>query len=196
MAVVATATGHEHGGDAPVDDLAFYNVELQGQGVKGRATTFARRVLRRLLLPFFTRKVEILTVLSRRIAEGDKTANIALTRTELLNLKLDRLNQKLEALLLKLEALKGRQDDLHKEVAVVVALNWDHTAIVRRLGQLEDRMIGIYSASAVAHEELGVDVGPSIRFPGLELFDKNIEPDDDEAEEPGGLPEEPQSQVG
>lgn len=179
-----------------MDDLAFYNVELQGQGVKGRATTFARRLLRRLLLPFFARKVEILNVLSQRIAEGDKTANIALTRSDLLNLKLDRLNQKLEALLLKLEALKARQDDLHKEVAVVVALNWDHTAIVRRLGQLEDRMIGIYGASAGVQDEPGAEPGPSIRFPGLELFDRSIEPADDEAEEPDDLPEEPRSQVG
>jgi hypothetical protein len=119
-----------------------------------------------------------------------------LTRTELLNLKLDRLNQKLEALLLKLEALKRRQDDLHNEVAVVVALNWDHTAIVRRLGQLEDRMIGMYGPSAVAHDEPGADVGSSIRVPGLELFDRTMEPADDEAQEPGELPEEPRSQVG
>ena len=149
-------------------DLLFYNAALNGRGLKGRLTTAVQRALRRLLLPFFVQQVRLLDDLHVRIDEGEKNTRGLDARTTQLNTKLDQLNEKLEALLLKFNAQQRRQDELHNEVASVIALNWDHTAIVRRLSQLEDRLIGLGVGSLSTSDEAESELGPSIRFPGLE----------------------------
>jgi hypothetical protein len=135
-----------------------------------------RRVLRRLLLPVFTRLSEILGDVCRRLDDGDHARdalNLKLDQLngkfDGLNLKLDQLNAKFDGLNLKFGALTGRQDALGEDVAAVVALNWDHTAIARRLGQLEDRFVALGEAAddSLAH--------PSIRFPGLEHYEPPAE---------------------
>jgi hypothetical protein len=174
-----------------VSDLEFYNVGLQGRGVKGRLLAPARRAVRQLLLPVFQREVEILADLCRRLDEG--VINGAALRAELhataerltdesgkagrlnvkldqLNVKLDELNTKFEGLLRHFEALRERQDGLSDDVAAVVALNWDHTALARRLAQLEDRLIGLAGPESPPMAGEG-DSRASISFPGLERYD-------------------------
>jgi hypothetical protein len=153
-----------------VGDLEFYNVPLEGKGVKGRVTTLARRLLRKLLLPIFRRQVESLAVVHRRLDGADRDLEVLDTRTALLNNKLDLLNTKLDALNVKLDSLKGHQDEIRSEFDTVLALHWDHIAVARRLATLEDRLIG-----TPANEPSDSDEGPSIKFPGIEAIESGRE---------------------
>jgi hypothetical protein len=183
-----------------VRDLAFFEVAVPSRGVKGKVMSLARRALRRPLLPFFVRLAQILGDICRRLDDADLTFDALRTKADLanskadlvngkadrlgekadlvngkadrLNHKLDQLNAKLDGVLLNFEALSQRQDELRQDVASVVALNWDHTAIARRLAQLEDRLIGLGAATVLPESENGEP--PSIRFPGLEHYDPRM----------------------
>jgi hypothetical protein len=201
-----------------VRDLEFYNIAVQGRGLAGRLVAPVRRALRRLLLPFFTRQVEILVDICRRLNEGEvrltalrSNTEVAINKASLahykaehindkaehvndkadrLNAKLDLLNEKFEGVLRNFEELQERQDALTGDIAAVVALHWDHTAITRRLAQLEDRLVGLGAAGP--RPEPDADIPASIRFPGLDRF----EPGARDLEDEDGPEEEPQSQAG
>lgn len=178
-------------------DLIFYNTPLPGgHGLKGRFTSALQRVLRRLLLPLFVQQVRLLDDLHARIDDVEEITRGLDVRTTRLNTKLDQLNEKLEALLLKFDAQQGRQDDLHREVASVIALNWDHSAIVRRLSQLEDRLVGLGVRSSSTSDETEGELGPLIRFPGLEHLGPQCLEADRSGERDGGFRNKPRSEIG
>lgn len=170
--------------------LDFHNVDMKGKGAVG----LARRVLRRLLLPIFERQVEVLAAICRRLDEGDAMNKALLARTDRINAKTDGINSKVDAINRKtdvlnekadtinaridtrfeeiqaqLAAARAREDELREEIASLVALEWDRTAIARRLAQLEDRLLG----SGVRDEgvEPDHDTGEELRFPGFDRYE-------------------------
>ena len=156
-------------------NLRFYDVPVHQPGGFGFLFGLIRRAARKLSLPFFERQVEILGEVCERLDEQDgmrTDITRAEGRVDALNHKLDLLNTKFDALNLKMEGLlrafgdmQQREAAIRDEFAAVIALNWDHVAVGRRLAQLEDRLLldGSNHAS---------DSDPSIIFPGLERFER------------------------
>ena len=180
-----------------MQDLEFYNIPIGGRGLGDRLLAPFRRIARKLLLPFFKREVEIMAELARGIEEGarahqslgreEKSEDVGASfweyahrvesldnKSECLNVKFDQLNRKfdqlntkMESLLAKFEELRGREDELRSEFAALVGMHWDHLALGRRLGQLEDRLIaGEASESSPTLDDT------SILFPGLERLQR------------------------
>lgn len=103
----------------PMPDLAFYNVGTEPGGRLRSLVVLPRRLLRRLLRPFFQRLVEILQSLCDRLDAAEEA---------------DR------ALRSDVERLHERQEQLAESLRSSIALGWDHVAMARRLAVLEDRV--------------------------------------------------------
>ena len=91
-------------------DLAFYNTGCDDPTGKRALLAAPRRLLRRLLRPFFQRQVDLYRELHERI----------------------------DAIEHALQIIRERQDRLAAETFAGVALGWDHVALSRRLACLED----------------------------------------------------------
>ena len=91
-------------------DLAFYNVGCDAPSGARAFLVLPRRLLRRLLRPFFQRQVDLYRDLHQRIDAVEDS----------------------------LRAVRERQDKLAAETHASVALGWDHVALARRLACLED----------------------------------------------------------
>ena len=167
-------------------DLRFYNTPIDQPGIAGFFITLPRRCARKLLLPFFARLVEILDALARHSDQSDQDRSVlraevhrvdgkaeAINRKfDLLNAKFDELNLKMETLRTEFGELKQREDALRDEFAAVVALNWDHVAVGRRLAQLEDRMLADVATGPAPDQHGQAQLDGSILFPGLERFER------------------------
>ncbi|GAC1310699.1 MAG: hypothetical protein NVSMB14_13870 [Isosphaeraceae bacterium] len=93
-----------------VRDLEFYNNGCDAPTRKRAILVLPRRVLRRLLRPFFQRQVDLYRELHERIDLIEHA----------------------------LRDIRERQDRLAAETFAGVALGWDHVALSRRLACLED----------------------------------------------------------
>ncbi len=101
-------------------DLAFDNAGTNGaRGIKNATLALTRRLLRRLMRPFFHRLTDILQYLCVRL----DTAEAA--------------NHQLRA---NLDRIAQHQVALSEASDTAMALGWDHVALVRRLAVLEDRV--------------------------------------------------------
>ena len=120
-----------------MSDLAFYEVGCDESSGTRRLLVLARRVLRRILRPFFLRLVEILQALCDRL---DAT---------------EAADQVLRA---ELNDLTARQEDLADRLQATIAFGWDYVALVRRVAVLEDRVETLMSAN-------GDESRPSLPFP-------------------------------
>lgn len=100
-------------------DLAFYEIGCDAPTRKRAFVVLPRRLLRRILRPFFQRQV----VLYRE------------------------LHDRIDLLEHALRELRDRQDRLAAETFSSVALGWDHVALARRLAGLEDAVEALSSRS-------------------------------------------------
>lgn len=92
-------------------DLAFYNAGGLARGWR-KGIDVPRRLIRRLLRPYFQRLEQILQALAE---EDDRLRTIN-------------------------ETLAEKVDGLSAQVAGVEAFGWDHVALARRLAALEDEV--------------------------------------------------------
>lgn len=123
-----------------MNDLAFFEVGCDESRGPRRLLVLARRVLRRILRPFFLRLVEILQSLRDRL-----DANEAADRS----LRAD------------LDDLVRRQEELADRLQATIAFGWDYVALVRRVAVLEDRVEALMAA-------VGDESRPSLPFPATE----------------------------
>src|SRR4051794_32346328 len=116
-----------------MQDLEFYNVPVGGESLKLRLLAPFRRLARKLMLPFFTREVEIIREILKRVDDGvhahkllrDETDRVGGAfwqfasrvenvdeKSESLNRKFDQLNLKFDQLNLKMESMIGKFEEL------------------------------------------------------------------------------------
>jgi len=153
-----------------LSDLAFYDIPLPSDGAKARLLVPARRVLRKLLLPFFGRQVEILEALR----EGQSAAA---RERGALNEADARLSERLDALAGSLDRIEKRIEQMRFLTEPVVALGSDQTAVAHRLALLEDRLNGHVDRALESEGGRDDDASPSIRFPGFDRYDTDARPE-------------------
>jgi hypothetical protein len=110
-----------------VRDLAFYNTGCDAPAGKRALLVPPRRLLRRLLRPFFQRQVDLYRELHERI----------------------------DAIEHALHTIRERQDRLAAETFAGVALGWDHVALSRRLACLEDAVEALSTGLSVTADPSG-----------------------------------------
>ncbi|MGE3822557.1 MAG: hypothetical protein AB7I30_24335 [Isosphaeraceae bacterium] len=168
-----------------MSDLAFHDALIPTNGPKARLLAPARRLVRKLLLPFFSRQVEILEALREGQFEGGRERDALRRdvarlreRDDRLGLRDDDLERSISDLRVAIESfhaklaeiheavasIRSRQDELELSVETVVALNWDHAAMARTLARLEDRLLGDGDGSTSDGLD---DDRRSLQFPGL-----------------------------
>ena len=108
-----------------MEHLAYYHVGCEPASGMGRPTVWARRLLRKLLLPASRRLVQILTSVVDRLDKDER--DILLLQAEV-------------------ESLHRRQDDVAERFPTTVAFGWDYVAMVRRLAVLEDHVAELLAA--------------------------------------------------
>jgi hypothetical protein len=149
-------------------DLDFYSAACGSPGGWRSAIVPLRRVMRKLLKPMYQHQriifQELVAAIGQaeqrqcaienrqraleerlgsieqaqvRTEEGFRRTEEGFRRTEEGFQKTEAWQQKAED---KQEALYGRQDALVADVQTVMALGWDHVALLRRLAVLEDRV--------------------------------------------------------
>jgi hypothetical protein len=122
----------------PVLDLAFYNTGCHDPRGLRWPLVLVRRLLRRLLRPFFLRQVELLQHIIDRLDRDEPI----------------------------LRTVRDDVDRLDQRVETVLAFSWDYVAMVRRLAAIEDQLAVLTGHTPAVPEE--TDSQPSIRFPSLD----------------------------
>lgn len=173
-----------------MSDLAFHDTPIPTSGIKARLLAPVRRAVRKLMSPYFARLVEILEALRQGQFEGARERDALrwadarlIERDDQLGGRADGIDRRIDPLQATLDAcnarisaveegfktLRNRQDDLERELAAVIALNWDHVAASRRLARIEDRLIDLEDGPCKADRV--VDEGETLRFPGLDRYE-------------------------
>ena len=109
-----------------MQDLEFYNVPVGGESLKLRLLAPFRRLARKLLLPFFTREVEIMREVLERVDDGvhahqtlrNETDRVGgafwqfASRVESIDEKSESLNRKFDQLNLKFDQLNQKMESM------------------------------------------------------------------------------------
>jgi hypothetical protein len=172
-------------------DLSFQNAGCEPARGPRALLVLIRRALRRVLRPIFARQVEILTSIVERLDAVDarldsqetnleRQVAIMRARAQGISSHLNGLTADHYAVAHRLNAVEEqsqssaglirtlgvRQDDLEDKMQAVHALHWDHVALARRLGALED-LLARQGEAGTAATDPG-EPRPLVPFPGLE----------------------------
>jgi ABC-type transporter Mla subunit MlaD len=111
-----------------------------------------RRVLGRVLRPYFAHQAALVDRVEQHVDELDRRQDVLgqiQAAVEQLTAAQAELAQALDAVSTRLAALTERQDEIDRKASVVAAVSWDHVALTRRLAVIEDAIINAREAGAV-----------------------------------------------
>ena len=129
----------------------FEDVEERGR-FKGLMQP-TRRVLGRVLRPYFAHQAALVEEVERHVDELDRRQQ-ALDEIQAAVAQLTaaqaQLAQTVETVTARLAELAERQDEIDRKASVVAAVTWDHVALTRRLAMIEDALVTSPSDQAPA----------------------------------------------
>src|SRR5262245_19240357 len=134
-------------------DYAFYNVGCHdARGVRG-LMVMVRRLMRRILRPFFLRQAELFQHLAGLVEDHEH-------RVYALRIDQESLKHRHDAMIRRQDEMAARQDEQGEQLHTTMAFGWDYVALVRRLATLEDQVAAL-TGSAVTPGDEG-EAHPSI----------------------------------
>lgn len=167
-----------------MQDFAFYNTGCDDTRGAKSVLVLARRLLRRILRPFFLRQAELFQRLADQLGEHEHRIFAQKVDVEAVKTRQAEHKDRMDQMMKYHDILAGRQDELADQIQTTMAFGWDYVAFVRRLGTLEDQIAMLTGTAAGATGNDEGDIHPSILFPGLEKatrrqLNENAGDDDD-----------------
>jgi ABC-type transporter Mla subunit MlaD len=112
-----------------------------------------RRVLGRVLRPYFAHQMALVDRVEEHVDELDRRQQVLeeiQSAVEQLTAAQADLAQALDSVTTRLAELAERQDEIDRKASVVAAVSWDHVALTRRLAVIEDALVTAREARAGA----------------------------------------------